>query len=106
VNCCDGGMATRRSAEEVQRLLDEYRQSGEGRTEYCRRQGIPVTTLDYYVRRQTLKSRPRLARVKLTAAAAPPSSFAVVLRNGRRIESGWNFRDADLARLIRVTEVQ
>ena len=99
-------MATRRSAEEVQRLLDEYRQSSEGRTEYCRRQGIPVTTLDYYVRRQTLRTRPRLARVKLTASAAPPASFALVLHNGRRIESGWNFRDADLARLIRVAEAE
>jgi hypothetical protein len=98
-------MATRRSAEEIQRLLDEYRQSGEGRTEYCRRQGIPVTTLDYYVRRQTLKTRPRLARVKLTAPVEPPD-FALVLRNGRRIESGWTFGDADLARLIRVAEAQ
>lgn len=98
-------MATRRSAEEVQRLLDEYRQSGEGRTEYCRRQGIPVTTLDYYVRRQTLKTRPRLARVKLTTSA-PPTSFALVLRNGRRIECDWNFRDTDLARLIRIAEAQ
>ena len=99
-------MATRRSAEEVQRLLDEYRQSGEGRKEYCRRQGIPVTTLDYYLRRQTLKARPRLTRVKLTAPAAPPANFALVLGNGRRIESGWDFRDTDLARLIRIAEAQ
>jgi hypothetical protein len=84
--------------------LDEYRQSGEGRTEYCRRQGIPVTTLDYYVRRQTLKTRPRLARV--TSPVEPPTHFALVLRNGRRIESGWTFRDVDLARLIRVAEAQ
>jgi hypothetical protein len=99
-------MATRRSAEEIQRLLDEYRQSSEGRTEFCRRQGIPVTTLDYYVHRQTLKTRPRLARVKLTAPAEPIANFALVLRNGRRIESGWHFRDADLARLIGVAEAQ
>ena len=31
--------------------------------------------------------------------------FRIVLRNGRRIESGWQFQDADLARLIRVAEV-
>jgi hypothetical protein len=99
-------MATRRSAEEVQRLLDEYRQSGEGRTEYCRREGNPVTTLDYYLRRQALKTRPRLARVKLTAPAEPTANFALVLRNGRRIESGWNFGDTDLARLIRIAEAQ
>jgi hypothetical protein len=96
-------MAIRRSAEEIQRLLDEYRQSGEGRTEYCRRRGIPVTTLDYYLRRQSLKTRPRLARVKLTPSGAA-GSFTLLLPNGRRIESGWNFGDADLARLIRVAE--
>ena len=96
-------MAIRRSAEEVQRLLDEYRQSGEGRTEYCRRQGIPVTTLDYYLRRHSLKTRPRLARVKLTPSGAA-GSFALVLPNGRRIETNWNFRDADLARLIRIVD--
>jgi len=99
-------MAKRRSEEEVQRLLDEYRQGDEGRTEYCRRQGIPVTTLDYYIRRQTLKTRPRLARVKLTPSTEPSAPFALVLRNGLRIESGWNFRDADLARLIRIAEAQ
>jgi hypothetical protein len=99
-------MAKRRSAEDVQRLLDEYRQSGEGRTEYCRRQGIPVTTLDYYLRRQALKARPRLARVRLTAPAEPAARFALVLLNGRRIESGWSFRDTDLARLIRIAEAR
>ena len=98
-------MAPRRSAEEVQRLLDEYRQCGEGRTEYCRRQGIPVSMLDYYLRRQALQTRPRLARVKLTAAAES-ARFALVLRNGRRIESGWDFRDTDLTRLIRIAEAQ
>jgi transposase-like protein len=101
------GMATRRSAEEIQRMLEEYRQSGEARKAYCQRHGIPVTTLDYYLHRQALKARPRLARVKLAARSADPTAtFALVLRNGRRIESGWGFGDADLARLIRVAEAQ
>ena len=99
-------MATRRSAEEIQRMLDEYHQSGETRKAYCQRQDIPVTTLDYYLHRQALKARPRLARVKLTAPADPAATFTLVLRNGRRIESRWNFRDADLVRLIRVAEAQ
>jgi hypothetical protein len=30
----------------------------------------------------------------------------LVLRNGRRIESDWNFRDTELARLIRIAEAQ
>jgi hypothetical protein len=61
--------------------------------------------LDYYLRRQALQTRPRLARVKLTAPAES-ARFALVLRNGRRIESGWDFRDTDLTRLIRIAEAQ
>uniref|UniRef100_Q02BD3 Uncharacterized protein n=1 Tax=Solibacter usitatus (strain Ellin6076) TaxID=234267 RepID=Q02BD3_SOLUE len=99
-------MATKRSAEEVQRLLDEYRQGGEGRTTFCR-QGIPVTTLDYYLRRQALQARPRLARVKLTHnPPIPPQPSRWLLRNGRRVETNWNFRGADLARLIRIADSQ
>jgi hypothetical protein len=30
----------------------------------------------------------------------------LVLSNGRRIESSWQFPDSDLARLIRVAEAQ
>lgn len=98
-------MVTKRTAEEIQRLLEGYRQRSVTRAEYCLQQGVSTSTLDYYLHRGTRKARPRLARVKL----ALPSSgtveiFAVVLRNGRRIESGWSFRDADLARLIRIAE--
>jgi hypothetical protein len=100
-------MATRRSAEEIQRMLDGFRQSGETRTVFCRRLGIAVSTLDYYRHRQAFRARPRLARVKLTAQSSDlTAAFAVVLRNGRRIETNWNFRDADLARLIRIADSQ
>src|SRR4051812_697982 len=100
-------MAKRRSAEEVQSLLEGFRQSGETRAAFCLRVGIPVTTLDYYLHRQALQARPRLARVKLTAQSSDLGAmFALVLRNGRRIETTWNFRDADLARLIRIADSQ
>ena len=75
----------------------EFRQSGETRTTFCRRLGIRVTTLDYYRYREARQARPRLARVKLTVPSPDPTAtFALVLRNGRRIETNWNFRDADL----------
>lgn len=100
-------MATRRSAEEVQRLLEGFRQSGESRTTFCRRLGIPVTTLDYYRYREARQARPRLSRVKLTGQLSDPTAtLALVLGNGRRIETNWNFRDADLARLIRIADSQ
>jgi hypothetical protein len=98
-------MATKRTAEEIQRLLEGYRQRSVTRAEYCREHGISTSTLDYHLHRGALKTQPRIARVKLAPSRTKAAdTFAVVLRNGRRIESGWSFRDADLARLIRIAE--
>jgi hypothetical protein len=44
--------------------------------------------------------------VNLDAATEPRQAFVLVLSNGRRIESGWQFPDGDLARLIRVAEAR
>jgi transposase-like protein len=99
-------MITRRSPEEIQSLVEGYRKREVTRAEYCRQQGISPTTLDYYLRRYGTKPA-RFARVKISGQPAEPAAaFALVLRNGRRIESAWNFRDADLGRLIRVAEAK
>jgi len=99
-------MATRRTQEEIQNLLDGYRRRTVTRAEYCRQQGVATSVLDYYRRRYDPKTT-RFARVKITRQPSEPATaFALVLRNGRRIESTWNFRDADLARLIRVAEAE
>ena len=102
----------KRTAEEVERLVKGYEESGLSRQEYCRREGMPVTTLDYYRQRSTRKAAAAarvaalgLVKVKLEAAAVDPERvFTLVLINGRRIESGWNFDDAEMARLIRIAE--
>ena len=99
-------MATKRAAEEIHQLLEGYRQRSVTRTEYCQQQGISTSTLDYYLHRAARKSRPRMARVKLAPSASGADSFTLVLRNGRRIESSWSFRDAELARLIRIAEAE
>ena len=99
-------MATRRTAEEIERLLEGYRQSGVTRAEYCHQQGIRTTTLDYYLHRERRKTS-RFAKVMVTPQPIQPgNSFTLVLRNGRRIESTWTFRDTDLARLIHVAEAE
>ena len=91
----------KRSADDIRRTIEEFHSSGLTRREFCQRHGIPVTTLDYWRRRQSRP--PRLMEVEV----APPESasgFALVLANGRRIESPWGFADAQLAGLIRVAE--
>lgn len=102
----------KRTAEEVERLLKGYGESGLSRQEYCRREGMPVTTLDYYRQRSTRKAAAArtvaasgLVKVKLEAASVDPQRvFTLVLVNGRRIESGWDFGDTEMARLIRIVE--
>lgn len=102
----------KKTAEEVERLLKGYEESGLSRQEYCRREGMPVTTLDYYRQRSTRKATAArraaavgLVKVKLKAAAADPQRvFTLVLANGRRIESRWSFDDTEMMRLIRIVE--
>ena len=100
----------KRTAEEVERLVKGYEESGLSRREYCQREGMPVTTFDYYRQRSTRKVAAQrraagLVKVKLEAApVGAPSVFTLMLSNGRRIESAWNFSEADLARLIRIAE--
>jgi hypothetical protein len=96
-------MRRRRTAQEIEELLEGYRVSEMTRVAYCQQEGIALSTLSRYLR-QSSGRRQGLVRVKLDAAMEPPPSFVLVLRNGRWIESGWQFQDADLARLIRVAE--
>ena len=96
-------MGQRRSTGEIEELVEGFRKSGLGRGKYCRRVGVAVHILSYYLRRQV--GDQGLVRVNLVAEAAEASpGFALVLSNRRRIESPWRFDEAGLARLIRVAE--
>jgi transposase len=98
-------MSRRRSAEEIRRVLEQYRASGLTQAQFCEQAGIKLSTLGRYVRSDRKTGQPQqLVRVKVEAPAEPDSGFVVMLGNGRRIASGWGFSDAALARLIRVTE--
>jgi hypothetical protein len=97
-------MSRRRSTEEVEQLLEQYRTSGLTQIEYCRQTGMVLSTLGRYLRRSGVEPE-RLIRVKLESAVPEAATgFALVLGNGRRIESGWRFADVELARLIRIAE--
>ena len=81
-------MRRRRTAQEIEALLENYRVSGMTRIAYCQEAGIALSTLGRYLRQRS--GRQRLVRVKLDSASMEPRpSFVLVLSNGRRIESGW-----------------
>ena len=91
-----------RSKEEISGLVEKFAKSGMTRREYCAKHGIGMSTLDYW-RRARRKLKTKLVRV---AIENPESltGFALVLADGRRIESAWTFSEADLRRLIRAAE--
>ncbi len=99
-------MARGATAEQIEQLLRDYRNRGQmTRRAFCESRGMSPSMLDYYVRRYGRESNQpqKLVRVEVEAAS-PAGAFSIVLANGRRIESGWNFADGELARLIRVVE--
>ena len=96
-------MTRRRGAEEIKELVEKYEVSGLTQIEYCRRTGMVLSTLGRYLRRRSKQER-QLIRVEVESAREQLAGFVVVHANGRRIETGWGFGDADLARVIRVAE--
>jgi hypothetical protein len=89
-----------RSKQEIRGVVDGFAKSEMTRREYCEKHNIPITTFDYWRRAQ--KRKPRLVEVAIETQ--PSAGFALVLANGRRIESSWNFAEAELLRLIRAAE--
>ena len=96
-------MRRRRSTEEIKVLVEKYQASGLSQIEYCRQTGMVLSTLGRYLRHRSGPDQ-QLIRVEVESAHEQPAGFALVLANERRIESGWGFVEAELARLIRVAE--
>jgi len=96
-------MAQRRTSEEIQQLVERFRASGLSQMEYCRQTGMVLSTLGRYLRRSKTSDQ-QLVRVKVEEPAEGGTGFVLMLGNGRRIASGWEFGESELARLIRVAE--
>ena len=95
-------MDKKRSGAEGHRLIEEFGRSGLTRRQFCERKNIPMTTLDYW--RWKKAQAPKARLVEVAVEAEPSPGFAVMLRNGRRIESAWTFQEPELSRLIRILE--
>jgi len=93
----------KRSGQDGQRLIEEFERSGLTRLQFCERSNIPVTTLDYWRWKKARASKPRLVEVAVEGDQVW-TGFAVVLRNGRRLESTWTFGETELTQLIRILE--
>ena len=103
----------RRSALAIQQLVEEFVESGLGASEFCRRHGVVLNTLNRYLRKRreagSAGAGGALVAVELSGASPLPgqdtsSVLAVVLSPKRRIEVGKGFDAATLARLVTVLE--
>ena len=91
--------------EEIRQVVEQYAASGMSQREFSQQTGIKLSTLGRYVRRVGRSDAPpQLVRVKLEAPTEPDTGFVLMLGNGRRIASGWEFSDTALAKLIRIAE--
>ena len=96
-------MRKRRNRKEIEQLVSDFEASGRTQTDYCREAGLALSTLGRYLKRRHAGGQ-RLVRIEVESAGEQATGFALVLGNGRRIESGWKFGEAELARLIRIVE--
>lgn len=108
----------RRGRAEIERLVVLYRSSGMGRSEFCRSQGMALSTLDRYLKKQQKEQsragtnsveRSRLVAVELAAVPSIAggelcSSPMVLLINSRRIEVRRGFDAETLAQVVTVLE--
>ena len=104
----------RRTPAEIEQLVAEFAGSGLHRTEFCRRQGMSLGTLNRYLKRLREHSGEEAAHGGLVAVELAGTKWAtdgdsscglaLVLSRGRRIEVEAGFDGPTLQRLINLLE--
>jgi transposase-like protein len=90
------------NAEQRQRVVADFEQSGLSRREYCAQHQLSVNTLDNW--RRKVKAATKFVRVELSPTRQRQGRLTLVLTNGRRIETEAGFDERDLTRLIHAAE--
>jgi len=88
----------RYSAEDRERLIQEYQASGLGRREFCEQHGVNVTTFHGWFKKRRKKTA-KFAEVKLAVANAEP--IELTLTNGVRVGIRHQGTQEELVALIR-----
>jgi hypothetical protein len=104
----------RRTPAEIEQIAGEFKDSGLNRSQFCRRQGLSLGTLNRYLMRVRGETSNEVAEGGLLAVELrdrqgdrdrkTECGLAVVLSNGRRVEVGAAFDGLTLQRLLRVLE--
>ena len=104
----------RRPPALIEQIVAGFADSGLNRTEFCRRHGMGLGTLNRYLKQRreradTGEAQSGLVAVELAGTALAPDHdsgcrLAVVLSRGRRIEVGTGFDEPTLQRLVNLLE--
>ena len=104
----------RRTSAEIEQIVSEFEGSGLKRTEFCRRQGMTLGTLNRYLKRMHGDANPGaiqggLVAVELAGERAAGnresgSGLAVVLSSGRWIAINAGFDAPTLQRVVQALE--
>ena len=84
----------------MERTVADFERSGLTRRDFSERTGIALSTLDYWRRRIHHRRTPALLPVHLDPASSAGRGFHLLLPNGVRIESDWDFPPTALAQLL------
>ena len=98
-------MRRRRTAQEIEELLENYRVSGMTRIAYCQQVGIALSTLGRYLRQWNGTAATGKSEAGCGRDGATPVIGACAEQRAADRER-LEVPDADLARLIRVAEAQ
>ena len=98
----------RKQADRGTELVEAYRSGDLGRRAFCERTGIAVTTLDYYLSRDSERLRKQQRLLPVVVTVKPEESkvpeIAVVVGNGRRVKVRRGFDPELLLRVLSVLE--
>jgi hypothetical protein len=104
----------RRSSQEITALIEEYRQSGQTRREFCQSHGLALSSFQSSIRRRRRQQQQRsvkserdpIREVQIVGSALERSScgLAVISRRGYQIRVERDFDSMVLRRLLAALE--
>lgn len=100
----------RRTAAEIEQIVSEFKSGDITQVEFCRRQGLVLSTLGRYLRQArgaSVVASEGLVAVELAVKkldTVPGSGLSVVVGSGRRIVVEAGFDAGTLQRVVQVLE--
>lgn len=103
------GVKRRRTSAEIEQIVAEFADCGLKRSEFCRRQGMTLGTLNRYLKRlrpgsSSGAANSQLVAVELARGREGDGGLVMILSGGRRIEVGAGFDVSTLQRLVQALE--